>query len=529
MENEMNGSENTIGIHIRAKAHLEEVEKAARDLEKFGGSSVKAARMVELLTQALKEGSETDIDKLGDRIAALQKKIQDPGLGQKQQKLIKDEISGIQSKIKELKQLQKIKADDYGSMEQETRMILEQLKAKRFLTNAEKENIKAIEEGLRYLEKYNKAKLDLEQTRMGKIQEEWKTQQEQAAKAGLGEIGARGGRFVKRAAGLVIGGTLLGVAIQSMKKWAEVDTAIMKTRASLGGLRKDEVETFIGMGKDLGYLKKETLEYLDILTRISGKREEVTFGRLLGYGRAMGVGAQALQMREIQRWGGEGITMGGKSGNVFLGQFTKMAELLNMREGRMGEFIDVGINLTKTMERTFLSVGGQDILRNIMLPAMIWGGADRGRGMRGFSFMQRMQGALTNPSDIMNLMFYKTLGVPKTYEQAWNIGKIIEQGLLGTYKTKEGKDRPTIFGLIESFSRFSGPDKYMQMSIMKSQIPESKRAEFEEFFTKMTDILSGKGILKVGKIRELKKQDLSKLSDEEREALKQEKDWNLKL
>ncbi|MCK4448910.1 MAG: hypothetical protein KAW56_17735 [Candidatus Marinimicrobia bacterium] len=519
----MNGQE--IGIHIRARARMEEVEKAARDLEKFSGSSGKAARMVKLLTQALKEGSETDIDKLGDRIAALQKRIEDPGLGQKQQKLIKDEISGIQSKIKELKQLQKIKADDYGSMEQETRLLLDQLKAKRFITNAEKEHIKVVEEGLRYLEKFNKAKLDLEQTRMGKIQEDWKAQQEQAAKAGImGDIGARGGRFVRRAAGLVIGGTLLGVAIQSMKKWAEVDTAITRTRASLGGLRKEEVEAFVEIGNRFGYLKKETLEYLDILTRISGKREEVTFGRLLGYGRAMGVGTQALQMREIQRWGGEGVTMGGKQGNVFLGQFTKMAELLRMREGRMGEFIDVGINLTKTMERTFLSVGGQDILRNIMLPAMIWGGEDRGRGMRGFSFMQRIQSGITNPSDIMNLMFYKTLGYPKTVERAWEMGKIIEQGLLGTYKTKEGKDRPTIFGLIESFSRFSGPDKYMQMAIMKSQIPESKRAEFEEFFTKMTDILSGGGVLEVGEFKELGKTDLAKLSDKEREAYKKEKE-----
>ncbi|HCL00773.1 MAG TPA: hypothetical protein DHW42_11795, partial [Candidatus Marinimicrobia bacterium] len=81
-------------------------------------------------------------------------------------------------------------------------------------------------------------------------------------------------------------------------------------------------------------------------------------------------------MRELQRWGGEGVKPGDETGKdkYFLTQFTAMARMMNMREGRMTEFIETAVNMTKVMERTFIKIEDKDILRNILIPGMVFGG-----------------------------------------------------------------------------------------------------------------------------------------------------------
>jgi len=499
-----------IGIHIRARANLSEVDDAARKLERFGSASTKVSSKVRQLVESLKETAGTDVNNLVQQIDKLQKKIQEPGLSAKERKQAKGEIDDIRAKIKELKQLQKVKADDYGSMEQNARMYLDQLKNKRALTRAEKEHIKEVEKGLAYLEKYNKAKLELGGTHLDKIQQDLKQQDEEAKKAGLGGAGQYAKRFGRQAVGLVIGGTIVGVAVQAMKKWAEIDTAIVKTSASLDDMGKVGVEGLTAIGNAFGYTKAQSLAFVESLTAISGKMNEVEargFGTFLDWGRAMGVGGVGLQMRELQRWGGEGVKPGVQEGKdkYFLTQFTAMARMMNMREGRMTEFIETAINMTKTMERTFIKIEDKDILRNILIPGMVFGGADRGRGARGLSYMQRLNEGITGGGDLMNLMMYRTIGVPKSFEQMWKYRKAREEGAYGVV---DGE--PLMMGLIKNFrSMFGG--KYRAMAMMKAAMPNMSAVEIQKMYEMEEGLEAGTWNMEVGK---LKKETIEKLGKE---------------
>ncbi|MBN1183497.1 MAG: hypothetical protein JXB49_14505, partial [Bacteroidales bacterium] len=464
----------TIGIHIRAKANLEEVESAARKLENFGGSASQAGSKVQQLVESVKDSAGTDINQLTQQIEALQKKIQQPGMSDKERKHSKEELNNLKDQIKELRMLQRIKADDFGSMEQETRLYLEHLKNKKALTNAEKEHIKEIEKGLAYLDKYNKSKLDLDEAHLNKMQKDLQAQEEQAQKAGLnlGGMGAYGGRMVKQITGLVIGGSIIAIAVQAVKKWADLDTQITKTGVSLDGLSKNSVEGITRIGNALGYTKEEGLAYLDVLTAISGIINDTEIGgfkNLLTYGRGTGVGGQTgVQMREIQRWSGEGVKPG--TDKYFLSQFTAIARMLSMREGRMTEFIETAIELTKTMEKTFIKVDEKDIFRNILFPSMVFGGSDRGRGQRGLSFMQRLNENVGGGGDLMDLMMYRTIGVPQNWEQMWNLKKVREQGVFGTI---EPGGEPLIMGLIRNFEKMFGGEEYINAN-------KDIRDEYEE-------------------------------------------------
>jgi len=500
-----------IGIHIRARANLSEVDAAARKLENFGGASKRVSSQVRQLVDSLKDSAGTDVNNLAQEIDKLQKKIQQPGISDKERKQAKGEIDDIRTKIKELKQLQKIKADDYGSMEQTARMYLDQLKNKRALTNAEKDHIKEVEKGLAYLEKYNKAKLDLEDAHLNKLQKDLQTQDEQAKRAGLGGAGQTIKQYGKQALGVVVGGSIVAVAVQAMKKWAEVDTAIVKTGASLDDMSKKSVEDLMGIGKAFGYTKSESLAFIETLTSISGKIdkdkfEETGMRKFLDWGRAMGVGPAALQMREIQRWGGEGVKPGAQEGQdkYFLTQFTAMARMMNMREGRMTEFIDTAIDLTKTMEKTFIKVDEQDIFRNILFPSMVFGGSDRGRGQRGLSFMQRLNEGMTGGGDLANLMLYRTIGLPKSWEQMWSLKKVREQGPFGTL---EPGGEPLIMGLIKSFQDMFGGGA-RGMAAMKAAMPNMSAVEIEQMFKMEAGLKAGTWNLETGELKAKRKEEL---------------------
>jgi len=464
-----------IGIAIRAKANLEEVDLAAQKLEKFGNVNSRTASKVRQLVESLKESADTDINVLTRQIDELQKKVQEGGLSRKERQSAKQQIEDLRTQIKELRQLQRVKADDYGSMEQEARLLLEHLKNKRHLTNAEKEHIKVIEEGLRYLERYNKAKLDLDTAHLDKIQKDLQEQEKEAEVGGMGKVGAYGKHLFRQITGVVIGGTIIGVLTQMMKKWSELDTMITKTSASLDGFGKAGVLRITEIGNALGYTKEEALAFLETFTAITGKIEKQEFANLLAWGRAMGVGASGLQLRELQRWGGEGVAVG--TDKYFRSQFTAIARMLNMREGRMNEFIETSVNLVKTMERTFIKIERGDIFRNILFPAIVWGGADRGRGERGLSFMQRLNEALQGSSEMMKLMQYRALGVPQTWGQRLETMETLQKGAFGL--TPAGN--PLIISLIEQYKKQFGGQQLIDLNEeYKNLLERQKNGEITE-------------------------------------------------
>lgn len=467
----------TIGIAIRAKANLEEVDAAAQKLERFGEASQRASSKVRQLVESMREGATTDINNLTEQIGQLQKKIQEPGLSQKERNQAKQQLTDLRDQVKEMKQLQKARVDDYGIMESEARQQLEHLKNKRALTNAEKEQVKVLEEGLRYLEKYNKAKLDIDSLHLDKMQTELRDQDKEAEKSGIVGYGKS---MVKRGVGMLIGGSIVAAAIQMMNKWADLDTQITKTGASLDGMSKAGVDALTEIGNKFGYTKEEALAFLEVYTSISGKMEDLGrsgverkgFANLTEWGRAMGIGGEAMKLRELQRWGGEGVKPG--TDQFFRYQFTAMAQMLNMREGRMTEFVETSVTLVKSMERTFNKVSDSDIFRNIMLPSVVFGGADRGRGERGLSFMQRLNQGMTGGGDLMNLMMYRTIGVPTNWTQMWGAKALREQGAYGKLPSGD----PAFIGMLKTAEgMFGGGKRYDEILTALKDKTKSKEEQ----------------------------------------------------
>lgn len=467
----------TIGIAIRAKANLEEVDAAAQKLERFGEASQRASSKVRQLVESMREGATTDINNLTEQIGQLQKKIQEPGLSQKERNQAKQQLTDLRDQVKEMKQLQRAKVDDYGIMESEARQQLEHLKNKRALTNAEKEQVKVLEEGLRYLEKYNKAKLDIDSLHLDKMQTELRDQDKEAEKSGIVGYGKS---MVKRGIGMLVGGSIIAVAVQMMNKWADLDTQITKTGASLGGMSKAGVDALNEIGNKFGYTKEEALAFLEVYTSISGKMEDLGrsgverkgFANLTEWGRVMGIGGEAMKLRELQRWGGEGVKPG--TDQFFRYQFTALAQMLNMREGRMTEFVETSVTLVKSMERTFNKVSDSDIFRNIMLPSVVFGGADRGRGERGLSFMQRLNQGMTGGGDLMNLMMYRTIGVPTNWTQMWGAKALREQGAYGKLPSGD----PAFIGMLKTAEgMFGGGKRYDEILTALKDKTKSKEEQ----------------------------------------------------
>lgn len=499
--------DHSVGIHIQAKANLNELEQAADKLRQFGGMSESASRKINLLVESLHKGAETDVNRLAGQIDKLKEKISDPNLGKKERAKTQDEISGLKTKIAELKKLQRIKADDYGMMEQEARHALEKLRNKKKITDAEKEHLKVVEQLLKYTDKYNKAKVGLNELHLNKIEKQWGEKRTQAESAGM-DVGKTIRKYSKRAAGLVIGGSLLGFGVNAMKKWAELDTIVTRLSASLDDLGRIEIETMNNMANDLGYTNKEALEFQKTIGAIAGdmnKIERDGYENLLNYGRDTGIGPLALQLRQIQQYSGESMKPGAEDKEL-LKEMSSVAKALTMRGGRMEEFVNVSIALVKNMERANMRVDEKDLLRNTLSPAVVFGGEDRGRGQRGLSFMERLNQGLVASNDMMNLSMLRTVGVPKSFKGLWEFKKLREKGVWAE-SPKTGN--PMFMDVIDTFKNMYG-GKHRAMAMMKAAMPNMSAIEVEQMFKMNEGLNAGTWNMRMGALKDKDRERLQK-------------------
>ncbi|HCL00772.1 MAG TPA: hypothetical protein DHW42_11790, partial [Candidatus Marinimicrobia bacterium] len=127
---------------------------------------------------------------------------------------------------------------------------------------------------------------------------------------------------------------------------------------------------------------------------------------------------------------------------------------------------------------------------------------DRGRGARGQSYMQRLNEGLTGTGDLMNLMMYRTIGVPKSFEQMWGYRKAREQGVFGTVGGK-----PLLMGLMENYqSMFGG--KYRAMAMMKASMPNMSAVEIEQTYKMFEGLKAGTWNLETGEISAKRRKEL---------------------
>jgi hypothetical protein len=478
-----------IGIAIRAKKDLQAILDSVEALGKIDSQTKKVVESV----KDLGKGSQ-EVRKLESAYKKLEKEIESTGKASKEQlKSWREQQRHLASTAAGLRISQGMGISDYDieartaranlaailkrpDLEPETRFALSTLyKETGVLPRISRAQLGAIQAG------------GAEGIGRGISGLEAQQREEEARQ------GAWGRRF-KTAGAMVLGGSVAGFLLTSIRRWAELDTELIKIERRFGNIRKS-VES---VGTGMGFMKRETAEVARLYGQIANDFDRAEVGQLMGFARVRGLGLQApLQLRQAGRY------VGMPEMQRFLPAFERFTRQVGMGKGRMEEAISVTGQLAQQGAQQALGLNIADIMGMQSAAARFWQGIDdeRGRGAWGANFLQRLnQGMLSGQSEANRAFYYRAYGWGQPGVTLPSVIERMQAGIFGrdpvtgrsnfeAIVRQVGKEIPLIGerGWIERTLALSGQLPGMDMKTIRQLVRQwrEKPGKLEEVFEAM--------------------------------------------
>lgn len=291
------------------------------------------------------------------------------------------EIKAVKKLIEEYQILSRQKITDTQMIEKEAQVsIRNRLKVGDLEPNQEL-LLKRLQEQLSggQISRTEQARVDMMRSRL-----DYTEQDPGADDGGTSKWGSR----MQKVGAFVLGGSLVGFALQSIRHWAEVDKQLVQVEQRFRNVR-GEIE---GMGEGLGYTRSESAELAKIWGEIQNKFSGADVRQYLGFSRFHGIDpAQTMQLKLAGRYARQA------GAGTELTRFETFSEQMGMGQGRMGELINVQTQLARLASEQMLNTSMGDV-RNVQLFARrLWQDTEpeRGMGQWGAGFIQRLNAGMS--------------------------------------------------------------------------------------------------------------------------------------
>jgi hypothetical protein len=422
-----------IGIAIRAKKDLQAILDSVEALGKIDSQTKKVVESV----KDLGKGS-AEVRKLESAYKKLEKEIEKTGKASKEQlKSWREQQRQLAGTAAGLRISQGMKISDYDIEVKTARANLAAILKRPDLDEETRLSLSTL-----YRESGILPKID--RTKLAMMEPSFKSVSSRIAQIeGVTDAGDVWRKRMKTAAGLLLGGSIAGFGISTMRHWMDVDRELLKIEKRFNTMRKHVTD--IGLG--LGLTKKESAEIAKISGEITNEWRRAETGQYVGFARVHGlapsVGMQLrmsgryVEIPETRRW---------------LTAFEKFSKDVGMGRGRIGELMDVTSRVAMMAHEAALGQNIFDVMGKQQAAATFWKGIDeeRGKGVLGMNFLQRINAGLTNQGgDAQRLFLMRAYDFGKPGVTMIDVMKRIEQGIWGA--GPEGKSNlQAVLELLES-------------------------------------------------------------------------------
>lgn len=231
---------------------------------------------------------------------------------------------------------------------------------------------------------------------------------------------------LKSAGKFIIGGSLIGMAIQSVRHWSDVNTELTKVQQRFDGMSSG----LDSWGAKFGYMKRESIELSRAWSEITNNFDKTEAAQYTGFARMADIRPdQAYQLRMSGRF----VEQGGSQ--EFLTKFERLAKEMGMDKGRIAELISVTSEMSRTAASQKFGATAEDVTRAQRFSATLWeqaGDKERGIGQRGAEFTARLNQAIANPGgDAEKAFMLRAVGYGKPGTDLWKAETKIQEGVYG--------------------------------------------------------------------------------------------------
>lgn len=358
------------------------------------------------------EGSD-DLKKINEAFQELKEKGKEAS---------KEQVENLQQIIREYKALARQKLTPTQIEEKDTLQSLEnRLKVPDLDPTQTAILSKLIEElKAKTVSRQEIAEVDIIESRIGEIHRGIYEQEQDP----VNQFNRKVASTMKKAGSLVLGGSIIGFGLYSIKHWADLDSELKKVDLRFDGMRNSIDRYGIGLGKTI----RENIEFAKSIGTITDRFSEMEASQIMGYAKATGTSdAAALQLRLAGRFvETPGIQR-------YLTGFDQFAQEMGMYRGRREELQNVTAQLARIGARQTLDLGIENIYGVGRFAREFWGDQykERGMGDWGADFINRMNAAMTQPgSDAARSFMMRAYGFGDG-KNLIEVEKMIEAGIFG--------------------------------------------------------------------------------------------------